>query len=141
MMPRPLPNRLSARRSRGLVLIIGLVAAAGATAAPATNAPAPFAQGRLETIDLFNKTLVLQTKQGPSSFAWTERTFIFFGKQQLPAEKLKPGDQLAIRHYPGPDGTMFILRMKVYRNGEGRPPEPVPISSPQAPLSNSPTAP
>ena len=133
MIPLRLRNPARARRSLGLALVAWLIVGAVAPAAgPATNAPPPFAQGRLDKIDLFNKTLVLQTPQGPATFAWTERSYIFLGKHRLPAEKLKPGDQLAIRHYPGPDGTLFILRMKVYRDGEGRlaEPEPLPPATP-----------
>ena len=134
MIPPRLRNPASARRSLGLALVAGLIAGTVApAAAPATNTPPPFAQGRLDKIDLFSKTLVVQTKQGPATFAWTDRTAIFFGKQRLPAEKLKPGDQVALRHYTGPDGTLFIQRLKVYRDGDGRPAEPQPLPPAIAP--------
>jgi hypothetical protein len=126
-----LPNPARWRRSGPALLLCWSLACGGGWAAEAiTNAPPPFAKGSLGSLDLIHKSLSLQTKDGEQTFGWTERTYFFWGKQKITADKLKVGDLVAVRHYRGAEGQLLILRLKLYRDGVGGLPEPEPLPQP-----------
>jgi len=106
-------------------------------AAPVTNSPPPFAKGTLVKIDQFTRTLTLQTRHGERTFIWTGRSLLFLGKQRLTTDQLKPGDLVGLRHATDPAGRLVILRLKVYRDGQGRLPEPVPLPEQSSPAGAS----
>ncbi len=84
-----------------------------------TNRPPPFARGTINKLDQYHKTLSILPRSGDAEedFLWTARTVIYLGPERLTADKLRPGDEIAIRHQTDADGKRLIVRMKVYREG------------------------
>lgn len=115
------------------IVLLGFALATGprASAAPRTNSPSPFAKGTITELDQRRQALTILTKKGKlASFGWTDRTYIFLGKQKLSADKLVVGDRVAIRHDNGPDGQRLVVRMKVYRDDQPGRLEPDPLPTP-----------
>ena len=78
------------------------------------RAQTPFAKGTLQAHDFLRRTLTLKTKDGPRTFTYTVRTYIFRGKEKITPDKLKTGEIIALRFYTEKDGRILVQRMKVY---------------------------
>lgn len=103
-----------------------------ATTAPAEDAPpeprSPFAKGPIEKIDLAHKLLTLKTRDRLETFAWTERTYVFRGKEKISAEKLKQGEIVAVRFSTDEQGQFVAQRIKAAPTPA--PPEAIPNPTP-----------
>ena len=75
-------------------------------------APPPFAKGPIAKLDLAAKQLTLTLRDGPHTYAYTDRTYIFRGKEKITADKLKPGETIALSLYADADGHVFVRRIK-----------------------------
>ncbi len=94
---------------------------AGDDPATSTNRPPPFARGTIIKLDQYHKRLSIKSKIGAEEeFSWTPRTIIYLGPDRLTADKLQPGDEIAIRHRTDTDGKRSIVRLKIYRDGVPR---------------------
>ena len=84
---------------------------------PATGSvsvASPFAKGPLENLDLANKRLTLRIGDGPRTFTYTDRTYMFSGKDRITADKLATGEIVAVRIAAGSEGSNLVVRLKVY---------------------------
>ena len=72
----------------------------------------PFAQGRLEKIDLSKQQLTLTASGGPYRFSFEPRTYIFRGKQKITANELKTGEFLKVNFITNLTGQATIRRIK-----------------------------
>lgn len=88
----------------------------------------PFAKGPIEKIDLANKHLTLKTHDGSETFAWTERTYVFRGKEKISPDKLKQGEIIAVRFYTDEQGRLIAQRIKAAPAPAA--PEPTPNPAP-----------
>lgn len=70
------------------------------------------AKGSIEKLDLVHKLLTLKTRDGLQTFTWTERTYIFRGKEKISADKLKQGEIIALRFYTDEQGQRVVQRIK-----------------------------
>jgi hypothetical protein len=75
----------------------------------------PFAQGRLEKIDLGRQHIVLAAPGGPYNFKYETRTYIFLDKIKVTANALKPGDLLKVNFVTNSIGEATIRRIKAER--------------------------
>jgi Cu/Ag efflux protein CusF len=78
----------------------------------------PLAKGPIEKIDLVHQLLTLKTRGGLETFTWTESTYIFRGKEKISADKLKPGEIIALRYYTGDQGQRLVQRIKASTNDQ-----------------------
>ena len=78
----------------------------------------PLAKGPIEKIDLVHQLLTLKTRDGLETFMWTENTYIFRGKVKISADKLKPGEIIALRFYAGDQGQRLVQRIKASTNDQ-----------------------
>ena len=86
----------------------------------------PFAKGPIEKIDLANKHLTLKTRDGSETIAWTERTYVFRGKEKISADKLKQGEIVAVRFTTGEQGRLVAVRIKAALPPQEPNPNPAP---------------
>jgi hypothetical protein len=75
----------------------------------------PFAQGRIEKIDLSKQHLTLTAPGGPYRFKYESRTYIFLDAQKVTADALKPGDFLKVSFVTNSVGEATIRRIKAER--------------------------
>jgi hypothetical protein len=120
---------MKSMRTAGLIGLIAVGALiSGAPGDPAEDAPAqkkpPLAKGHIQKIELGKKLLVIETKNGPETFILTDAAYIFRAKEKLSANKLKPGDLIALSYYVDTDDRRVVRRIKVVA------PEPLPPSPP-----------
>jgi Cu/Ag efflux protein CusF len=94
----------------------------------------PFAKGTLADIDFRLHRLRLKTVDGVRTFIYTERTYIFRGKDKVAADSLKAGEIIAVRFNTGSDGVSTLVRIKAY----GPPVPGAPPPGPAAPSNLSP---
>jgi Cu/Ag efflux protein CusF len=93
----------------------------------ATPSPrSPFAKGAIERIDPVHNTLTLKTRDGLQTFTWTERTYIFRGKEKISADKLKPGEIIALRFFTNEQGRLIAQRIKAAPAQRDASPNPQP---------------
>ena len=106
---------------RRLAVIVTLTVCTASPISAQTNPPAkdtkppappPFAKGPIAKLDLAAKQLTLTLKDGPHTYAYTDRTYIFRGKEKITADKLKPGETIALSLYADADGHVFVRRIK-----------------------------
>ncbi len=96
--------------------ILSLVVLLAGTSVQGGPPPAltPFAKGILEKVDLANRQLVVQIDGSTHTFHWTDRTYVFRGKEKITPAQLKTNDVVALRVDRGPGGQLMIRRMKTY---------------------------
>jgi hypothetical protein len=75
----------------------------------------PFAQGRLEKIDVGKQKLTMAAPGGPYHFSYQDRTYIFLNKEKVTADALKPGDVLHLNFVTNSVGEATIRRIKAER--------------------------
>ena len=90
----------------------------------------PFAKGTLTDIDFRLHTLKLRTVDGVRTFAYTERTYIFRGKDKVAMDNLKVGEIIAVRFNTDKDGVDTVVRIKAYGSPTPEEPSPGPAVSP-----------
>ena len=95
----------------GLAAVFSLTAVSRAEEEKPEPRP-PFAKGPIEKIDLANKRLTLKTRDGTETIAWTERTYVFRGKEKISPDKLKQGEIIAVRFYTDEQGQLVAQRIK-----------------------------
>lgn len=103
---------MNARALLRLIATVALVAGFSASAQETANRY-PFAKGTIEKLDATAKTVTLATPSGTRTFALTERTYVYRGKEKLGLDKLKIGDAIKINYYTNETGQAFIRRLKV----------------------------
>jgi Cu/Ag efflux protein CusF len=98
-----------------ICLIVWLICSV-ALFAQTDSAPSliPFTKGVLEKVNLANKQLVVRVEQSSHTFQWTDRTYVFRGKEKISPAQLKTNDVVALRVDRGPGGQLMIRRMKTY---------------------------
>lgn len=89
-----------------------------------TVARLPFAKGTIEKLDLPQNLLTLKTRDGVETFLLTDRTYIFRGKEKISADKLKPGELIALRFTTGEQGQLLVQRIKASTNEQAVATEP-----------------
>jgi hypothetical protein len=90
-----------------------LVALAVVTYAEDPGNHFPFAAGKIERLDAGLRQLIIHTPTGSQTFAVTERTYVYRGKEKLSFEKLRIGDAIKLNYYTNETGHAFIRRIKV----------------------------
>ena len=78
------------------------------------RAKLPFAKGVLQAHDLLRRTLTLKTEDGVRTFIYTDRTYIFRGKEKIVPDKLIIGETIAVRFDTDQDGRLLVRRIKAY---------------------------
>lgn len=72
----------------------------------------PIAKGTLKEVDLLRHQLKLTTEDGPRTFTYTARTYIFRDKESITVDKLKRGEIIALRFDTDKDGNATVIRIK-----------------------------
>ena len=75
----------------------------------------PFATGTIQKLDINAKLVTILMPKGSQTMAWTDRTYLYRGKDKLTPDKLKIGDSIKINYYTNETGKAFIRRLKVDR--------------------------
>jgi hypothetical protein len=83
-------------------------------AAKLRRAQLPFAKGVLQANDLLRRLLKLKTEDGVRTFAYTEHTYIFRGKEKITPDKLVVGETIALKFYTDKEGRVLVYRIKAY---------------------------
>jgi Cu/Ag efflux protein CusF len=119
------------RKLRIALCLFGIAAVFSfATTARAEDAKpeprAPFTKGPIEKIDLAHKLLTLKTRDRLETFTWTERTYVFRGKEKISVDKLKQGEIVALRFYTDEQGQLVAQRIKAAPPPQEASPNPTP---------------
>jgi len=94
------------------------------------RAKLPIAKGTIKEIDLLRHQLKLTTEDGPRTFTYTSRTYIFRDKEKITADNLKVGEVIALRFNTDKDGNVVVLRIKARTPSElMEPPPPAPTGN------------
>ena len=78
------------------------------------RAKLPFAKGMLQAHDFLRHSLKLKTEDGVRTFTYTDRTYVFRGKDKITPDKLTIGEVIALRFHAGEDGRVIVQRIKAY---------------------------
>ena len=78
------------------------------------RAKLPFAKGTLLLNDVLRRSFNLQTENGTRTFTYTDRTYIFRGKERITPDKLMIGETIALRFYADDEGRSVVQRIKAY---------------------------
>ena len=97
----------------GATPAVGEVSTNGVKAAtePGRARP-PIAKGELNQVDLLRRQIKLATQDGVRTFDYTDKTYIFRGKEKITADQLKPGEIIAVRFTTDKDGNAVLVRIK-----------------------------
>ena len=88
-------------------------AAGGRTFAEDAANHYPFAAGSIQKLDASAKLVTILTPKGPQTLAWTDRTYLYRGKEKISADNLKIGDSIKINYFTNETGKAIIRRLKV----------------------------
>jgi hypothetical protein len=88
------------------------VSLAGTLAATDDRSPNR-AKGILVKLELNAHRITLKTDQGSRTFALTPRTYIFRGKEKIPADRLVLGEEVKLSFYTNDLGQTLVKRIKV----------------------------
>jgi Cu/Ag efflux protein CusF len=103
------------------------------------RAKMPIAKGTIKEIDLLRHQIKLVTEDGPRTFTYTARTYIFRDKDKITADALKVGEIIALRFSTDKDGNVVVLRIKARTPSElMEPPSTGPPPTTNFPAVNSP---
>jgi hypothetical protein len=78
------------------------------------RAKLPFAKGTLQAHDLLRHSLKVKTEDGVRTFTYTDRTYVFRGKDKITPDKLMIGESIALSFYTEADGRVLVKRIKAY---------------------------
>jgi hypothetical protein len=78
------------------------------------RAKLPFAKGTLQAHDFLRHSLKLKTEDGVRTFTYTDRTYVFRGKDKITPDKLTIGESIALSFYTETDGRVLVKRIKAY---------------------------
>jgi Cu/Ag efflux protein CusF len=103
---------VKARALLRLIATVVLITGFSVSAQEAANRY-PFAKGTIEKVDAAAKRVTVATPSGSRTFALTERTYVYRGKEKIGLDKLKIGDATKINYYTNETGQAFIRRLKI----------------------------
>ena len=103
------------------------------------RAKMPIAKGAIKEIDLLRHQIKLTTEDGPRTFTYTSRTYIFRDKEKITADNLKVGEVIALRFNTDKDGNVLVQRIKARTPSElMEPPSSGPAGTTNVPAVNPP---
>jgi hypothetical protein len=97
------------------------------------------AKGAIKEIDLLRRQIKLTTEDGPRTFIYTSRTYIFRDKEKITADNLKVGEVIAVQFKTDKDGSVNVLRIKARTPAElMEPPSTGPAETTNSPAVGQP---
>jgi len=73
----------------------------------------PFAAGTIQKLDASAKLVTILTPKGPQTLGFTDRTYLYRGKEKISPDNLKIGDSIKVNYFTNETGKAIIRRLKV----------------------------